>query len=332
MSSNIAAPTYTYDWADLAFGSKKPLRELKAIFIAAPREISVQRFKQLIMQYLPQGNIVLGIAKEDYVLGFENQPQFRMLTQPAIQKVLDQVHNAHKGRTITTLHYFQRELPYILDKLAFKHVVLVNGSWQHVFHSSPAYYYLASTKTPYDLVSPFTDETEARAYEHTIKHENVLAVLDTYKKQAKTEQEIMQLASLVATCSFDYSFQTGAVLAKPVGEGDTLKTIAVSYNKVVPYQTYALHHGSAREKHFSPPHDQSHYDTNHAEVELILQAQKEKLDLHGTTLCINLMPCPSCARMLSQTDIETFVYSIDHSDGYAIRMLEAAGKIIRRVV
>ena len=47
---------------------------------------------------------------------------------------------------------------------------------------------------------------------------------------------------------------------------------------------------------------------------------------------INLMPCPTCARMLAMTDIEEFVYSIDHSDGYAVKMLEAAGKKVRRVV
>jgi deoxycytidylate deaminase len=44
------------------------------------------------------------------------------------------------------------------------------------------------------------------------------------------------------------------------------------------------------------------------------------------------MPCPACARMLSQTDIEEFVYSIDHSEGYAVKMLEAAGKKVRRIV
>jgi hypothetical protein len=36
--------------------------------------------------------------------------------------------------------------------------------------------------------------------------------------------------------------------------------------------------------------------------------------------------------MLSETDIEEFVYSIDHSEGYAIKLLEAAGKKVRRIV
>ena len=68
-----------FDWSELAFTSKKPVRELKATFIAAPRELSKKRLAQLVKQYLPQGNIVIGIAKEPYVLGFEDQPQFKML-------------------------------------------------------------------------------------------------------------------------------------------------------------------------------------------------------------------------------------------------------------
>jgi deoxycytidylate deaminase len=110
------------------------------------------------------------------------------------------------------------------------------------------------------------------------------------------------------------------------------KPLGGAFNKVVPYQTYAMHHGSAREKNFSPANDLNHYDTIHAEVALLINAQKNKTDLAGTTLFINLMPCPTCARMLSQTDIEEFVYSVDHSDGYAVKMLEAAGKKVRRVV
>jgi deoxycytidylate deaminase len=78
--------------------------------------------------------------------------------------------------------------------------------------------------------------------------------------------------------------------------------------------------------------DLNHYDVNHAEVELITQAVRDHLDLAGTTLFINVLPCPTCARMLTSTDIAEFVYAEDHSSGYAIRMLEAAGKTVRRIV
>jgi deoxycytidylate deaminase len=330
---------YTHDWSQLAFGSKKPLRELKAIFIVAPRELSEKRFKQLVMAYLPQGNIVLGIAKEPFIAGFEDQPQFRTLALSAVQKTIDQVNNAGKGRTIHTLAYFQRDLPFVLEKMKFKRVVLVNGSWRYVFHNSPAYYYLAASRTPYDMVSPFTDEQEAKAYEKRtdaaiVKRLDSLGVLN---KRVYTEPELLEIAALSATRSYDYSFQTGTALARPVpGKPGLYNLVIATFNKVVPCQTYAMHHGASREKHFSPPNDLNHYDTVHAEVNIVIEAQKSrgnpKADLKGTTLFINLMPCPSCARMLSETDINEFVYSIDHSDGYAVHMLEAAGKTVRRVV
>src|ERR1700744_4481729 len=112
---------YEFDWADLAFGSKKPLKELRATFIAAPRELSVERFKQLIKTYLPKGNIVLGISKEPYVEGFEDQPQFKMLKRKSVQNVIRQVNQANNQHKIYALEYFQRELPYILEKIDCKH-------------------------------------------------------------------------------------------------------------------------------------------------------------------------------------------------------------------
>ena len=80
-----------FDWTELAFGNKKPLKDLKATFIVAPREVSVARFKELIKTYLPKGNVVLGIANEPFVEGFEGQPQFRMLELTTVQKTIDLV-------------------------------------------------------------------------------------------------------------------------------------------------------------------------------------------------------------------------------------------------
>lgn len=332
-------PTYHYDWSELAFGSKKPLRSLKATFIAAPREMSEARFKQLVKTYLPKGNIVLGLAKEGFIEGFEGQPQFRTLLAQTIETVISQVNAASKTHHIYTLDYFQRELPYVLEKLQFKHVVLVNGSWKHTFHTSAAYYFLASSRTPYDMVSPFASEEEAQAYAVKTDREIIkrLDGMDLLGKPGYSEKELLHMAAIGAQRSYDYSFQTGTVLGRPLkGKPGTYGLVISTFNKVVPYQTYAMHHGASRETHFSPPNDLNHYDTVHAEVELLIEAAKAAGDprasLKGTTLFINLMPCPSCARMLSETDIETFVYSIDHSDGYAVQLLEAAGKKVRRVI
>ncbi len=327
-----------FDWAELAFGSKKPLRELKAIFIAAPRELSARRFKELIKTYLPEGNIVLGLAKESFIDGFEGQPQFRTLQLSAVQKIINQVNAGSPTRQIATLSYLQRELPYIVEKIPFKRVVVVNGSWKHVFHTSAAYYTLMANKTPYEMVSPFCNETEAREYE-TAADKLIVERLDHLRilnQHSFSEAEMLDIASKSATRSYDYSFQTGTALGRRL-PSNRYRLLISTFNKVVPYQTYALHHGSTREQHFSPPNDLNHYDTVHAEMWLLIEAQKaqalgQKLDLRGTTLFINLMPCPTCARVLAQTDIAEFVYSVDHSEGYAVAMLEAAGKKVRRVL
>ncbi len=142
--------------------------------------------------------------------------------------------------------------------------------------------------------------------------------------------EAIMTTDIVAKGSFDHTFQTGTILAKKVK--DRYEPILASFNKVVPYQTYALLHGSSREKHFSPPHDTNHYDTIHAEMALLVEAHKKNISLKGMTLFVNLMPCPNCARTLAETDIAEVVYRIDHSEGYAADLLQKANKTVRRIV
>jgi deoxycytidylate deaminase len=316
------------NWADLAFGSKKPVNELRATFIVAPRELSTDRFKELLKQYLPKGNIVLGIAKEPYVEGFDGQPQFIMLDAKTVQPLIDKVNLVSKGPKVHTLSYHQRELKYLFEKLDFAHVVVVNGSCKYTFHTQAPYYVLANNRIPLDMVSPFASEDEARDFEANAMR--TIMKSRPFVSGKYREGKMLALANEAATYSFDYSFQTGAVLGKK--SGDSYELLAWSYNKVVPFQTYAMHYGNTREINFSPPNDLNHYDAVHAEVEMIVKTGKEHIDLKDTTLFINLLPCPSCARMLVETDISEFVYTEDHSNGYAIKMLEAAGKKVRRVV
>jgi len=319
-------PEYHFDWSELAFESKKPLRELRATFIAAPREMSTQRLTQLIKAYLPKGTIILGIAKETYVEGLENQPQFRMLQQASVQKLLDQVNAASPKHKIYTLSYFQREAKYIFSKLDFQKVLLVRGSWSRTFHTREEYYIIANKRQEYELISPFASEEEARVYEKTINREMGEF---TKPKGPLSEKAMSERAAAIARYSYDYSFQTGVVLGIPTKHSYTF--LGNTFNKVVPFQTYAMHYGTSREVNFSPPHDLNHYDTIHAEVAMIIKAQKEGLDLRGTTLFINLLPCPACARMFCETDIEEFVYLHDHSEGYAYELLQKAGKKVRRL-
>lgn len=313
-----------FNWSELAFGSKKPLDQLRAIFIPAPRELSAARFIQLIKTYLPQGNIILGLAQEEYIAGFEGQPQFKTLRRQTVQKIIDKVNAASPSRRIATLTYFQRDTKFILEKLDVKKVVLVNGSWKHIFHTLPAYYVLAKRQIPYATVSPFVSEEEARRFDATTP----LPPLPS--GGLFTAQEMLQLAARAATHSYDNGYQTGVTLGHK--KGRKYELLAATFNKVVPFQTYAWHYGPAREVNFSPMHDLNHYDTVHAEVEIVIAAQKQRIDLHGTTLFINLLPCPTCARMFSETDIPEFVYVEDHSDGYGVKMLELAGKKVKRIV
>lgn len=320
-----------YDWGDLAFGSKKPLRDLNAVFIMAPREISQARFKEIIKAYLQKSDIVLGIAKESYVLGFEEQPQFRMQMPEAFGKIINQVNDSASPHKIHLLSYFQRELQYILESLKFSKVIGINGSWKYAFHTQAPYYVIANQKADLELISPFTGEVEARAFE--MKTDQEITLSNQFSAGDFTEEEMLTKAKQAARFSYDYNFQTGLVIGKMQSPSSKkYKFLDFAFNKVVPYQTYAMLHGAARERNFSPPHDLNHYDTIHAEVMMLIQAQKKHLDLSKTTLFINLLPCPTCARMFTETDIEEFVYQHDHSSGYALKMLELAGKHVRQVI
>ncbi|MBI2797765.1 hypothetical protein HYX70_00510 [Candidatus Saccharibacteria bacterium] len=317
------------DWDELAFASKKPLKELKATFIVAPREISKKRFEQLVREYLPKGNIVLGISREEFIDGFDGQPHFKALQLKAVQSVVDRVNSSKSPHKIAALHYHQRNLKHILEKIPFQKAILINGSWHSSFHTRPEYYVLVNQGVVHELISPFAGEAEAKAFDK--KAAPKLTILYPSKGSGQmTDEQMLDWASRIACRSYDYCFQTGISLGKK--NGQKYKPLLATWNKIVPYETFAMHHGASRERNFSPPHDLNHYDTVHAEVQLVMEAQKRRVDLHGTTVFINLLPCPACARMFADTDIAELVYKHDHSEGYAVAMLEAAGKKVRRIV
>lgn len=327
------ANQYAYDWSDVAFASKKPLRELKATFIVAPRELSVARLTSLVKEYLSSGHVVLGISKEPFVDGFSDQPQFRMLEAGPAEVLSEKIAKAKIPHKLFLLSYHQRELPYILEKVLFRQVVLVNGSWRQSFHTTPAYYALAKNGQQPVFVSPFVSEDEAikTATSLTTQISNRLKLpSEQTKPNTYTEQQLMTLADQSAQQSFDHTFQTGAVLAKK--SGSTYRLLATAYNQIVPYETFAMHHGASREQFQSPPNDLNHYDTVHAEVQGILAAQRNGVNLAGTAMFVNLLPCPVCSRILVLSGISEVVYQHDHSDAYAVRLLQKAGLEVRRLV
>lgn len=296
-----------------------------AIFIVAPRELSIRRFAQLLKRYLPKANIILGLSKEPYVAGFEDQPQFKMLQLSDVELVIDKINDANPPHSIYTYEYAQPKLNAILQSHNFKRILLVNGSWKYAFHNSDAYKTLVDRGIEFKYISPFAGEDEARAYE--ITHAPHLDFPEP--GTVLSEKDMIAAADQAALQSFDYSFQTGVSLGRKAGDG--YEFITTAFNEVIPYQTYALHHGNSREKNVSKPHDTNHYDTVHAEMQLLTKALAQSIDLTGTTLFVNLLPCPNCARTLSQTAISEFVYRNDHSDGYAVQLLEACSKSVKRV-
>ncbi len=318
--------SYNFSWNELAFANKSHVKDLNATFVLAPRHISEKRFIDLVKQFLPTGNIIVGIANEPYIDGFYGQPQFATLQLADVKNSQEKVNTSPSPNKIYTLKYNQKNIVHILNKLKFKKVILINGSWERVFHSRPEYYYLAENNIKTYRLSPFVDETEAIEYADNFASKNKFVL----PKKSNSDFEVMDLVNQVAKYSFDNTFQLGVVLAKK--QADKYTPIVTAHNKVVPYETYAWHTGPAREVNFSAPNDLNHYDTIHAEQLAIVQSQKQSLDLTNTTMFINVMPCPSCARILCETDISEFVYSLDHSDGYAIDLLSKAGKKIRRLL
>lgn len=326
MRESTKMNNYETNWSDIAFGSKKSLRGLNATFIATPRQMSIARFTQLVKNYLPIGNITIGCAEELYINGFDNQSQFKTLQFDEIKSLVEKVNKSSSPHKITMLHCKQSDLVSIYEKIKFRKVVLVNGSWQYTFHTRPEYYALVSRNIPFEFVSPFADEQEAIEYAADFDKHITLQKSDINL----TELEMIQAANNVAKNAFDHSFQGGVALGKK--NGDRYKLVMTTYNKTVPYQTFAWHFGPLRERHLSPPGDLNYYDTIHAEANLIVQAAKNHIDLQGTSLFINLLPCPNCAKILCESDIVEVVYSLDHSNGYAVALLEKAGKIVRRLV
>jgi len=322
----MATSEYTYNWADLAFSSKKEVRNLNATFVAAPRVMSAVRFTKLIKSHLPSGHIIVGIANEEYIDGFENQPQFRTLRIEMIQGLIDTV-NAKSHHKIYVLTYSQRDISALYEKLGFRQVILINGSWKYSFHTRPEYYTLVQKCIPYVMESPFVDENEAKEYE-----EKVAAEISYFPPNGSlSEVMMMNEAEEVAKRSYDTSFQVGLIAARKEKNG-YYKIALTAHNTVVPYETFALHRGASRERHFTAPGDQNYYDAAHDVISLLVKATKEKVSLKGLTLFSNLLPCPSCARAVCLTDVDEIVYSRDHSDGYAVALLEAAGKKVRRIV
>ncbi len=312
----------TFSWQQLSNKDKKNIGQNKPILILGPRQISDQRILELTKKIAGKKPVIWGCLNDKFIPGLENSPQFQTLSLAKLKQSLKKLDKKFQAK-VSILQYDYRYTKYLIRELDLSAVVGLYGSWYKAFHFTPIFYELIKKKLNYKLMSNFVDEDEARSYELQIKKQ--FPKLSSLIKDKMSDEQLLNLADAVSRRSFDYTFQTGAVLAR---DQQVLLTV---HNRILPYETYALQHGATKEKHFSPPQDLNHFDTNHAEVELILKALAQKLDLTNSNLYINLLPCPTCAKMLAATPIKKIFYRHDHSQGYAHHLLTQMNKKLIRV-
>ena len=312
----------TYTWSQLSQEKKAKIAKDKFIFIFGSVEMTPNRIKDLATKIVKKHKLIFGVLDHKYIEGFEKCPQFETLSKQELEKTISKLSEPEK-KNISILKYKQKYSHYIINELKPTAVILINDSWQQAFHYTKNYYSLNKHKIPFKFMSPFVSEDEAIDYAKLKLKKMPKLPIDEQKKY--DDKKLINLSDQAARRSFDHTFQTGAILAK---NGHFL---LAAHNRIVPFETYARHYGCQKEQNLAPSQDLNFFDNNHAEIELLIQAQEQKIDLKNTTLYINLLPCPTCARMISQTQISKIVYQYDHSNGYAHSLLKKAGKIVRRI-
>lgn len=297
------------------------------IFIAGSRDISGKRLLQLFLKYRAKGKIIWGVYKEEFVSGFFGQPQFRTLNFAKLKNFYELVKNKYgpSKEYFEIIEYAQDDEIQILSKINPRKAIFINGSWKLAFQRRAIYDFLNKNNIKFSLKSPFESEKEARSYEKNILPKveefvegKIKTLIDKRSfKRSLRHNFYLDVADAVAMQSFDYTWQTGAVLVR--NEEILLK----GYNKILPFETYAMLHGSLREKNLSGLNDLNNYDTLHAEMDIVSQALQKKLSMKGSTLYVSLMPCPNCAKMLATTGISKIVCRREHYGGYARNLLES---------
>lgn len=334
-----------FDWNNLSSKNKEELNINKPIFICGSRKMSENRISHIFKNFSLQTSkkILWGVLKDTYVPGLEHSPQFKTLSRNLLQRAL----NKQKNRAnIDLLAYFQRDQKYIFKELKFSAAIFVNGSWHRMLHLREDFWVLVNKKVPYKLISPFLNKEEAKRYVKS-QRSRVKGLTGINKTKYYKLPEIMKTLKNISLRSYDHCWQTGTILAKNChpkhnevpspnnlnfsNEKNVFKILLTGHNKIVPYETYAMHHGSLKEKTFSPPNDLNNYDSIHAEVDIILKAQRKKLNLKNTSIFINLLPCPTCAKMIAKSQIKNIYYQHDHSNGYAFNLLKKIGKNVIRL-
>jgi deoxycytidylate deaminase len=287
------------------------MKNTNKYFILAPREMSSQRVKEILRKYLPRGVVYFGITQEEYVAGFEGQPQFRTLARSAVEELA-----ARSGGRLQIVEYRQADAVEIIKKLDFDRAIVVNGSFHRSFHLRPEYQAIVEKPATVRYVSPFVDEAEAIEFALRFPPAEIKA------KPPLDDQKMLEVINQSAAQAFINDFQTAAAIVK---DGQLL---TVQHNPVVPYETYAWHFGLSREKHADRPGQSDHYDAVHAETTALIAVRPDQA--RGATIYMRTFPCPHCARNLVFAGIKEIVYELDYGDKYSYNLLDKANVQYRR--
>ncbi|MCL2085366.1 deaminase [Candidatus Saccharibacteria bacterium] len=289
-------------------------------FVLAPREMSQARIKSLLKKYLPRGKVTFGIAHEKYIAGFENQPQFKTLQGDFVKNLA-----AKSGGRLTVVEYPQSDGVDMINQLDFNRAIIINGSFHRSFHLRPECDAIISKGAEIRYESPFVDEQEAKDFADKVKQtesrQETSGREDLLTDSRLSDPSLQEIIKKEASKAFITDFQTAAAVVKDN------KIIALAHNTVVPYETYAWHHGLEREKHKSPPGDSSKYDTVHAETAALMEAGPKA---KGATLYMQTFPCPHCAKNILYAGIKEVVYELDYGDDYGYNLFSRAGIKYRR--
>lgn len=299
----------------------------------------------------------------------ENEFTEKESNQRVLQTNLKNKQNSNSGtqKKLFILSYHQRDLEFILEEIKLAAVILINGSWHRTIHTRKEYWLLEKKKIPLKFISPFINEEEAQDYINEVKPklDEILNSIDFSKTY--THEELIELAtSKISKLSFDHTYQTGCLIASkgkilsygynkvlpyatnamhfgssreknfsPPGDLNNYDAVhaeidcLLNLGKISIQNDYYLN--SKEKKSPSKPYTNEYKYKDTISNPIINQEPKAYSESDDLSLYINLLPCPTCAKAIAISRIKKIYYSADHSEGYAIKLLKAAGKEAVRI-
>jgi dCMP deaminase len=134
------------------------------------------------------------------------------------------------------------------------------------------------------------------------------------------DQYFIDITHLVATRSTCLRRQVGALLVKD------RNILATGYNGTPSGIRHCEETGCLRERLQVPSGERHELCRGlHAEQNAIIQAARHGVNIDGSTLYCNTMPCIICTKMLINAGIKRIVYDEGYADQLAAEMVAEAG-------